>query len=117
MLGTCHQDPSVMSTIVINDAVSPRFDFCGFCNRLGFTDSSTPLFSISELCCIVICFVLVHAISWFHLAIYFSLFWLSILCPDKDYSPVVEMFIFQKAALVGKHYAMQIEFLYRFHMK
>ena len=74
MLGTCHQDPSVMSTIVINDAVSPRFVFCGFCNTLVFTDSSTPLFSISELCCLVIRFVLVHALTWFHLyRLYISL--------------------------------------------
>ena len=36
MLGTCHQDPSIMSAIVINDAGSPRFVFCGFCNRLVF---------------------------------------------------------------------------------
>ena len=30
------------------------------------------------------------ALTWFHLAIYFSLFWLSVLCPDEDYSSVVE---------------------------
>ena len=64
MLGTCHQDPSVMSTIAFNDAVSPRFVFCGFRNRLVFTDSSTPLLSISELCCLVIRFVHVHALTW-----------------------------------------------------
>ena len=51
-----HAIPSVMSTIVINDAVSPRLVFWGFCNRLVFPDSSTPLFSISELCCLVIRF-------------------------------------------------------------
>ena len=71
MLGTCHQDPSVLSTIVFNDAVSPRFVFCGFCNRLVFTDPSTPLFSISELCCLVIRFVHVHALTWFHLGYLF----------------------------------------------
>ena len=53
--------PSRPFSHVNKDTVSPRLVFCGFCNGLVFTDSSTPLFSISDLCCLVIRFVLVHA--------------------------------------------------------